>query len=86
MMRQKTWVNDLTHTLTHNGIDSSGQGSTKQHLPAAKLKETRNFQNFSKIDWVNPLCPHVGIPETKLAAHGSNTLVAIMGGLCVQRV
>ena len=24
MMRQKTWVNHLTHTLTHNGIDSSG--------------------------------------------------------------
>ena len=24
MMHQKTWVNHLTHTLTHNGIDFSG--------------------------------------------------------------
>ena len=27
----KTWVNHLTHTLTHNSLDSSGQGITKQH-------------------------------------------------------
>ena len=31
------------------------------------------------------MCLHVGIHETKLAAHGSNTPVVPVGGLCVQR-
>jgi hypothetical protein len=36
---EKTWINHLTHTLTHNGIDFSGEGSTKQHLPAVKSEK-----------------------------------------------
>ena len=40
--------NHLTHTLTHNGIVFSGQGSTKQHPTAAKLKKLGIFKTFFK--------------------------------------
>ena len=34
-----------THTLTHNGLDSSGQGSTKQHLSAYNSENRYLFEN-----------------------------------------
>ena len=43
---QKTWVNQLTHTLTHNSLDSSGQGITNQHPAAHKSKNLWIFKFF----------------------------------------
>ena len=57
---EKTGANHLTHTLTHHGLDSSGQDSTKQHLPTHKSKKL-TFQNFFQTDWVNHLCPQSGL-------------------------
>ena len=54
----------LTHTLTHNSLDPSGQGITKEHLSASKSK-TRKFQNFFQTAWANYSCPPTGILETK---------------------
>lgn len=47
IQRPKTWVNHLTHTLTHNRLDFSGQGSTKQHLTAPKSKKSEFSKLFS---------------------------------------
>ena len=43
---EKTWVNHLTHTLTHNSLDSSGQGSTKQQPVAPKTKKSKKSKRI----------------------------------------
>ena len=38
---------NLTHTLTHNSLDPSGQGITKEHLSASKSKNSEISKLFS---------------------------------------
>ena len=58
MQPQKTWINHLTHTLTHNGLDFSGQCITKQHPAALKPKKLRNFKTFFKPSELI-ICVHI---------------------------
>ena len=46
MMPSKIWVNHLTHTLTHNRLDFSGQDSTKQQPVAPKTKKSKKSKRI----------------------------------------
>ena len=73
---EKTWVNHLTHTLTHNGIDFSGEGSTKQHPAVPKSEKIGIFKTFFKL-LGSMICVHKpGFPKrNRLPTEANQTLL-----------
>ena len=82
---EKTWVNDLTHTLTHNGIDFSGEGSTKQHPAAPKSKKPEVFKTFFKPDG-SIICVHKTGSSVQNEPPKGEMLCLLPRAICVSEV